>query len=163
MTPSSAFDISAKLAITCPQCQAEIPLSEAISHQLQDHLNQRLGKEKRLLEKAAEQAELSLRKKQRQLEEQQQSLELDIARKLDEERGKIRDQAIRQAAEDNQLRPLGVGTCCAALRDIACQPDTIGPLDLPAARQAAYAEEWRGTFRRRGPNQGARRSASLPP
>ena len=50
--------------------------------------------------------ELGLRKKQRQLEEAKEAAELEIARKLDEERGKIREEAAKKAAEDHRLKDL---------------------------------------------------------
>ena len=50
-----------------------------------------------------QQAELDLRKRARELEEQKQQLELTVARKLDEERQKIRNDAKREAAEETEL------------------------------------------------------------
>ncbi|MBT3294124.1 MAG: DUF2130 domain-containing protein [Verrucomicrobia bacterium] len=48
--------------------------------------------------------ELALRKEARQLEESKASLELDIARKMDQEREKIRRQAVDQYAEQHALK-----------------------------------------------------------
>ncbi len=67
--------------------------------QLQSELDQRNEKLK-----LAREAELDLRRKQRELEEAKASMELEIARKLDSERQKIADAARRQAAEAEQLR-----------------------------------------------------------
>ncbi len=53
--------------------------------------------------KETQQAELELRKQARELEEQKQQLELTVARKLDEERQKIRNDAKREAAEESEL------------------------------------------------------------
>ncbi|MEJ2170906.1 MAG: DUF2130 domain-containing protein [Desulfobacterales bacterium] len=50
--------------------------------------------------------ELELRKEQRKLKEQAESLELEVARKLDEEREKIREKASKKAAEDHRLKDL---------------------------------------------------------
>jgi hypothetical protein len=50
--------------------------------------------------------ELELRKKQRKLKEATESLELEVARKLDEEREKIREEASKKAAEENRLKDL---------------------------------------------------------
>src|SRR5439155_19763537 len=49
--------------------------------------------------KQAQDAELELRKKHRELEEAKASLELEVARRLDEERQKIAETARQQAAE----------------------------------------------------------------
>ena len=50
--------------------------------------------------------ELGLRKKQRQLEEAKEAAELEITRKLDEERAKIREEATKKATEDHRLKDL---------------------------------------------------------
>ncbi|HEY1599251.1 MAG TPA: DUF2130 domain-containing protein [Pirellulales bacterium] len=54
--------------------------------------------------KEAQQAELELRKQRRELQEERETLELTLARRLDEERGKIRDKAKREALEERQLK-----------------------------------------------------------
>ena len=70
--------------------------------QMQD-LRAQLGeKDQKLLE--AMNAELELRKRQRELDSKQQTLELEVARKLDEEREKIRREATSTAVEDQRLR-----------------------------------------------------------
>ena len=50
--------------------------------------------------------ELELRKQQRKLEEAKESLELDVARKLDAERDKIRAEALQKAGEEHRLKDL---------------------------------------------------------
>ena len=58
--------------------------------------------EAKLKKSRDEQTELL--KKQRELNERAESLELEVARKLDEERSAIRDQALKQAAEAQSLK-----------------------------------------------------------
>ncbi|MFO1498744.1 MAG: DUF2130 domain-containing protein [Verrucomicrobiota bacterium] len=70
--------------------------------EVRDLRNQLSEQHKRLSE--AQEAELSLRRKQRVLEEQKQALELDVTRKLDEERGQIREAAKLQATEEQRFR-----------------------------------------------------------
>jgi hypothetical protein len=48
--------------------------------------------------------ELELRKRQRKLEEERASLELEVARKLDAEREKIREEASKKTAEEHRLK-----------------------------------------------------------
>ena len=50
--------------------------------------------------------ELALRKKQRQLEADRESFELEAARKLDAEREKIRSEALQKAGEEHRLKDL---------------------------------------------------------
>lgn len=53
---------------------------------------------------AAQQSELDLRKKARELEEAKKELDLTLARKLDEERDKIRQAAKKEADDERQLK-----------------------------------------------------------
>jgi hypothetical protein len=52
------------------------------------------------------QQEIALRKRQRELEEANEEAELEIARKLDEERAKIHEAAARKGAEEHRLKDL---------------------------------------------------------
>lgn len=52
----------------------------------------------------AQRNELVLRQQQRELEDRTKNLELEVARKLDEERAKLQSDARRQAMEEQQLR-----------------------------------------------------------
>lgn len=54
--------------------------------------------------KAAQDAELAVRKERRELEEKAQSLELTLNRRLDEERAKIREAAKKEAADERLLK-----------------------------------------------------------
>ena len=56
--------------------------------------------------KTFRQQELELRRKQRKLEEDKASMELEVARKLDEEREKIREAALKKISEDHRLKDL---------------------------------------------------------
>jgi hypothetical protein len=60
--------------------------------------------EQQLKLKTAQDAELDLRKRQRELEEAKQNADLVMARKLDEERAAIAENARRQAAEVERLK-----------------------------------------------------------
>jgi len=54
--------------------------------------------------KEAQEAELRLRKEKRELEEAKKAFELDAARTLDAERGKIREDALREAVDSHRLK-----------------------------------------------------------
>src|SRR5262249_49443012 len=73
--------------------QAEQQARQALSVELEDLRRQAAEKDEKL--RAAEQAELSLRKQKRDLEERERRLELETARKLDQERRTIGEQAVR--------------------------------------------------------------------
>ena len=76
-------------------------LSEQADQQqaLQDELT-----EKNLKLKEFQQQELELRKQQRKLQEDKESFELDAARKLDEQRKQIAEEAGKKATEEQQLK-----------------------------------------------------------
>lgn len=66
-----------------------------------DDLRKQLDEQSKQARKAHE-AELEIRKKARELEAQRQNMELEIQRKLDEERGRI-EANLRQRLEENQM------------------------------------------------------------
>jgi hypothetical protein len=79
---------------------AEAKLS--LSVETQD-LRDRLAERQKQLQ-AAQKTELDLRKREIALQSRAEALELEVARKLDEERGKIRDQAHAAASEEQSLK-----------------------------------------------------------
>jgi hypothetical protein len=84
------------------RAQARKQAETALELQLQD-LRVELGeKEQKLAE--ATRAELEMRKKQRELESRQQALDLEVARKVDEDREQIRRDATAVAVEEQHLR-----------------------------------------------------------
>jgi hypothetical protein len=84
------------------QDEAQDKAQAALKVEMQDLKTQLADRETKL--KEAQDAELLLRKQQRSLETRAQELELEVARKLDEERGKIADQARQQAVEAERLK-----------------------------------------------------------
>ena len=102
---------------------------EKLNTQLKDLQSQLL--EQQLKANTAQAAELELRKKQRELEEAKAGLELEVARKIDEERGKIADTARQQGAETERLKVAekeqvikGLQDQIAALQQRAAQGST---------------------------------------
>lgn len=81
---------------------AEKKARESMTMELTD-LQGQLKEEKEKRE-ASQKLELELRKKQRDLEEAQKNLELDVARKMDEERKKIEETATNKVLEETRLR-----------------------------------------------------------
>jgi hypothetical protein len=75
---------------------------EEIAVELQDLRAQVSDKDRRIQE--AQAAELQLRQRQRELAEKQQAFELDMARKMDQERDAIRKDVLAKAAEESLLK-----------------------------------------------------------
>ncbi len=75
---------------------------ETVAVDLKDLQGQLATSKEKLVQ--AEHAELELRKKQRDLEEQKRSFELQMTRTLDQERGKIRELAMKEAADSRDLK-----------------------------------------------------------
>lgn len=67
--------------------------------------------------KAAQMQELTLRKEKRQLEEAKEALQLEVERRLDAERGKMRTELKARADEENRLRILEKEKVITDLRD----------------------------------------------
>jgi hypothetical protein len=77
---------------------------ESVALELKDLNEQIKEKEQKLQE--SQRAELEFRKQRRELEEKQKSTELEIARKLDEEREKIREETMKSVSEQQRLKDL---------------------------------------------------------
>lgn len=75
---------------------------EQVTVELRDR-DQQLAEAQQKL-RVAQDAELELRKQRRELQEQKQTLDLTLTRRLDEERGKIREAAKKEADEERQLK-----------------------------------------------------------
>lgn len=79
-------------------------VEEAVRIELKDLQEQNVEKERKLAE--AQKVELEFRKKVRELEELRKNQELEIIRKLDEERKLIFEKARKEAEEENRLKLL---------------------------------------------------------
>jgi hypothetical protein len=77
---------------------------ESVALELKDLNEQLKEKENKLQE--SQKAELEFRKQRRELEEKQKSIELEMARKLDEEREKIREETVKSVSEQQRLKDL---------------------------------------------------------
>jgi len=84
------------------KAQAHQQARQSVSLELEDLRRQTAEKDGKL--RAAERAELEMRKQKRDLEERERRLELETARKLDAERQRIEAQAVRQVEEQHRLR-----------------------------------------------------------
>lgn len=84
------------------QRKAILEAKELIQKDLVDKESQ-IAKLKERAEKA-EQEELKIRSEKRQLEEAKQKFEIEKTRQLDDERAKIRDAAMKEAQEQNELK-----------------------------------------------------------
>ncbi|MEW6215586.1 MAG: DUF2130 domain-containing protein, partial [Nitrospirota bacterium] len=84
--------------------EARKEVKTALEVDLRDLKEQIAEKDKRLEE--AHKAELSFRKKMRELEEQKKSIELEVARKIDAEKEKIRQHALEIFSEEHRLKDL---------------------------------------------------------
>jgi hypothetical protein len=119
--------------IVCPYCKREIALTEAITGMIKEDLRKEFARDKADIEKAAkskvekeysvkiraledevsvaekkleeaQQAELGLRKERAELESRAKSIDLEVARKVDEERKTIQEEAIKKADEEHLLK-----------------------------------------------------------
>jgi hypothetical protein len=91
-----------KAETTKIQAQAQLEAADKLKVELDDLRTQSAEKDKRIAE--AQQAELELRKKARELKERSDALELEVARKMDAEREKVKQQALEQFGEEHRLK-----------------------------------------------------------
>src|SRR5437899_12736661 len=94
--------------ITCPKCGAEIPLTEAVSHRVREQLGAEFETQRQHLNAALAEREEKLAGERRQLEQQQQALQKEVAKRLEAERQELFAGATRKAEErfDTQLKDL---------------------------------------------------------
>jgi hypothetical protein len=97
LSDSKKAERDAKELIAKVQAEAKAKAAEEFAQEKQalaDELAEKDGKLKQFREN-----ELELRKQKKDLEEQQANIQLELQRKLDEERGRISDQVIKKEAE----------------------------------------------------------------
>jgi len=103
-----AIDEEIEAKLTARLADAEKKAARKLKEQYADQLKDLQGaiEEKDEAIKTFRDQELALRKEQRKLKEAAESLELEVARKLDQEREKIRGEAGKKAAEEHRLKDL---------------------------------------------------------
>ena len=84
------------------ESKAKKQAEEAVSTELADLKSRVADNSKKL--KEAQDNELALRKKQRDLEEKEKSLELELARRIDEECKKVEESAFKRFREEHNLK-----------------------------------------------------------
>lgn len=87
--------------ITCPECGAKIPLSDALTEQLRHKLENEIGKEVKEKEK-------KLEEKAKLLEESQKKIDEEVSKKLESEKMKMWEIAQKKASEklDTEMKDL---------------------------------------------------------
>lgn len=85
--------------IVCPNCHTEMPLSEAVSHQIRQDFEARFEKERMKLNATIADREKKIDAEKVALEKQKLDVDKQIADKLDAERKKIEMDAARQAGD----------------------------------------------------------------
>lgn len=95
--------------IICPHCKAEIELTQALTHQIEEKVlsdqkkrhEEELNSLKKELE-LAQQAELEIRKQKNKLDEERRTFELEKQRQIDREREDIRAKAAQEQSEKDK-------------------------------------------------------------
>lgn len=115
-----------KIIVKCPKCTEEFSIDEVLTGQIQDKLKDELSKEitekaevesnkkLKVLEEEIEakdkklsefrEQELELRKKMLAFEEDKKNYEIEMQRKLDNERNKIKEELSKEGDEKNRLK-----------------------------------------------------------
>jgi len=98
----------AEQTIKCPSCGADIPLTEALSGQIEESLRAKYELKAKQRELEIKKREDELRKRSSELEESKKSVDETVARKLAAERLRFEEEARKRALEqfDTELRDL---------------------------------------------------------
>jgi hypothetical protein len=75
--------------ITCPQCKAAIPISDALTHEIGEKLKREFDEKARKKDAEFEQKMQAMGKQQEELEQKQKSLDAEVQKKLESEKGKL--------------------------------------------------------------------------
>ena len=86
--------------IKCPDCGALIPISETLRHQLTEETRSELQKELLQQRQKLSSKEKSLQEKEKELASAQENIDKSVQEKLGKERGKLQEEALRKARED---------------------------------------------------------------
>ncbi|MDP8219672.1 MAG: DUF2130 domain-containing protein [Candidatus Theseobacter exili] len=90
--------------IICPYCKREIPLTEAISHQIREQLLKDFEAEREKAEKLLDQKNEALRAKEKELEDAKKSMEEQITQKVKAEKEKIEVEIKKKVVEESELK-----------------------------------------------------------
>jgi hypothetical protein len=130
--------------------EARVKASETVALEMSDLEGQLSEAKGKLVE--ARKAELQLRKERRELEERQSELELTVARTVDEERAKIRDEAKREAEEQNRLKDAEKEKLIEDLRDQIDDLKRVAEKGSPQVRGEVMEIELEDLLRELFPN-----------
>jgi hypothetical protein len=85
--------------IVCPKCKAEIPLTDAMAHQVREQLEKEFGARQRQLQEAIDAREKSVAEQAKAVAAAQKNVEQQVAEKLAGERQKVQTEAREQAKQ----------------------------------------------------------------
>lgn len=90
--------------IVCPHCKKEIPLTEAISHQIREQLQQEFEAEIEKRDRLIEEKIRVLQEREKALEEGRKALDKEVAERIARERETIEASIRRQITEESELK-----------------------------------------------------------
>ena len=91
-------------SITCPKCNAEFPLGEAVSVRLKEQLAAEFDKKAKELNEALAERETKLKSAEESLELREKSVQEKVASALESEREKLKAAAVREAADRSAVQ-----------------------------------------------------------
>jgi len=93
----------AEQTIKCPYCKEDIPLTEALTHQIQEKVRSELEVELKKKEQNLEVKEIELLKKVKAVENSEKTIEEEIVKKVEAEKEKLIQEAKKKAEETVSL------------------------------------------------------------
>lgn len=89
--------------IKCPYCKKDIPLTEALTHQIQEKVRSELEIEVRKKEQGLEEREKELSQKIKAVENSQKTIDEEVMKRVDIEKGKLEQEARKKVEEKLSL------------------------------------------------------------
>lgn len=142
--------------ISCPECGAEIPLTEAVSHHLREQLELEFTNKRKALNATLAERELKLKNEQAALGQQAEALQTEIARQVGDQRQQLLSTARaevektlgielqtlhRQLSEKDGKLKLAREAELALLKQQGELEETKAGLELEVARQLSEGRE----------------------
>lgn len=129
--------------IVCPNCHTEMPLSEAVSHQIRQDFEARFETERKKLNATLADREAKLNREKEDLEKLKLDEEKRLAEKLDLERKKIAEAAAREAGEAVSRQ---VSDLKAQLEQKSQSLETAKKAEAELAREKAVLQQAKEDF-----------------
>ena len=133
----------AETYIVCPNCRKKIPLTEAISHQIEERIAQKYEAKTRTAAEALNEREKALSEKEQSLEKSRKALDDLVAKKIVSEREKLEKLARNKAREEVSIE---IKDLTAQVEEKTRRIEFVEKAELEIRRERRKLEEAKRSF-----------------